>query len=519
MKALRNTLSVAYLRPEQVERLAKMSPWRCLFQPLFWRTHVDVLVLLVLFLLPLMPLAGWLSQSSAGTLVGRGQGAVTALAETPAFIAYLALLILPLLGWGVWLALHALAEVTVNHSIALAVRRNVDRILPRVRSGQLAAPELEGLLPGGGIVPPRVYEPAAPMIQLFENICQQAHEYRFDAGTTLVQPYQHQSLMGLAGLEGVQKLALRLGILGAFLGLLFAIRVIPAALNEMAALRPSIEQHAQSPRAGKPADPAAEAEVLRQLDQKQWDLFIGMGSHVFSALSVKFGSSIAGLYVAVGVSLFASALRRRLRLYFQQMEDTAIHFTLLASRAENKTSLRLDFERLREEMQRLRETVHDKSVDLLSQLKTVSTHLELQIQRIEDGMTRLGVAGQGLDGFLNGLAQKQSRFLDEVSKSYQAESLRSELRDIRSGLNGDQQALTRDVTERISKLSAELLELHRATAPRSTAFTPLPTARPSMGNGSGNGAAYAMMPVEDPGAVALQRPGFFARLKGWFART
>jgi hypothetical protein len=367
---------------------------------------------------------------------------------------------------------------------------------------------------GQGIVPDNRSTPAVAMVQMFENIRQQAHEYRFDAGTIVVQPYQQFSLMGLAGLEGVQKLALRLGILGAFLGLLFAIRIIPTTLNDMANLRLRVEQHSQTrANASRPAEQVADPDSLRQLDQKQWNLFIGMGSQVFEALSIKFGSSIAGLYVAVGVSLFASALRRRLRLYFQDMEDAAIHFTLLASRAENKTSLRLDFERLREEMQRMRETVHDKSVDLLGQIRTISAHLEVQIQKIEEGMTRLATARGTLEGFLCALDQKQNRFLDDISRSYQAASLSHELMEIRSALSSDQQALSRDVTERIGKLRSELIELHNAMAGRPASLLPEPPAKMALGGGG------AMLPMDYAPPASLAPPGFLGRIKRWFSST
>lgn len=508
MSTWRLATSSAQLSLGEVERLAKMSPRRCLLQPLFWFMHVDVLLLLSLFVLPLPQLAHWLVQAEVVT--NHGSSAEPGGSATPRFIAYLALLILPLLFWGVWLALRALAEVAVNHSIALLVRRNVDKVLPLVRSDPNRAPDLGQLMPGGTIVPPKLYEPAAPMIQMCENICQQAHEYRFDAATTVVQPYQHFSLMSLAGLEGVQKLALRLGILGAFLGLLFAIRIIPSTLKQMAALRPAVEKQIKDPRSGKASEPTMEAEELRQIDKQQWDLFIGMGTQVFSALSVKFGSSIAGLYVAVGVSLFGSALRRRLRLYFQQMEDTAMHFTLLASRAENKTSLRLDFERLREEMQQLREKVQDKSVEMLSQLKIVSTHLELQIQKVEEGLLRIGIADQGFNTFLSNLGEKQHQFLNEVNRSYQADSLRHELRDIRSGLGSDQQALMRQVIEQISQLKTDLAEIQRTRPVRGSVN--------SVSGAQGAEIVPSMLtPTFDSEPVAQKRPGLWARLSGLFA--
>src|SRR5436305_1010162 len=68
-------------------------------------------------------------------------------------------------------------------------------------------------------------------LRLFQRICAEAMDRRFESTINLIEPYQRESMEPILQLEGVQKSALRWGILCHFIGLVLVINAVPAMLT------------------------------------------------------------------------------------------------------------------------------------------------------------------------------------------------------------------------------------------------------------------------------------------------
>jgi hypothetical protein len=61
------------------------------------------------------------------------------------------------------------------------------------------------------------------MIRLFQRICKEAKDRKFESSIYLVQPYREEFMERVHEITNLQRRALRLGIFGTFLGLILAI--------------------------------------------------------------------------------------------------------------------------------------------------------------------------------------------------------------------------------------------------------------------------------------------------------
>ena len=61
------------------------------------------------------------------------------------------------------------------------------------------------------------------MIRLFRRICKEAKDRKFESSIYPVKPYREESMDRVHEITNWQRIALRLGIFGTFLGLILAI--------------------------------------------------------------------------------------------------------------------------------------------------------------------------------------------------------------------------------------------------------------------------------------------------------
>src|SRR5207247_2069293 len=143
------------------------------------------------------------------------------------------------------------------------VEKTSEQYLSRIKAGQQSLIELdrleEALLPLNKSNPP----PAA--LRLFQHIFKEAKDRKFESSVNVMQPYREESLGDIFKLQNLQKIALWLGILGTFVGLLLAIQ----------------------------------ESGLSNLQAKSGDDFVNVINKMFDGLLVAFSASLAGLEAAV----------------------------------------------------------------------------------------------------------------------------------------------------------------------------------------------------------------------------
>jgi hypothetical protein len=212
--------------------------------------------------------------------------------------------------WSIVRTLKVLAEIMVNRSIATLVEANAE-----IRLGNQAPENRLDFSSLRQLIPRNTSKPEPAMIRFSQQILKEAQDRRFDARFHLLEGYQGESIANLLQLERLQTYALRLGILGTFIGLMLALGSFSMVLS--------------SPALELPKD----ASLMREVLENQLQTFAASGWGLVSSLKLCFGTSIEGLVIAFFVAAQAEAVRRRQALYFQEMEDAALSLVALASRA------------------------------------------------------------------------------------------------------------------------------------------------------------------------------------------
>ena len=216
--------------------------------------------------------------------------------------------------WSAVITLKAIAKVEVESAIVGEVEARGSYYLRAIKSGLGERRTLEAL--EADVLPHNTGVPAPSMIRLFQNIFKEAKDRKFESSYNVIQPYREEVLEDIFRLQNIQKIALWLGILGTFIGLLRAIQV----------------------------------GDLSQI--KENDNLVGIVTSMFDNLFISFSASLAGLEVAVIIGAFLLLLRRRHVAYFQNMETSVATMLSLARNATNKDDYFVEFSQLRASMGR-----------------------------------------------------------------------------------------------------------------------------------------------------------------------
>lgn len=272
-----------------------------------------------------------------------------------------------------WAQIHAMAkkvlsDTAVNNAIAVFATQRIDAARKDMMTGRrLKVEDLQQFIPAN------TSEPA--MFRLLVRIWQDATSWRFDSLTSLIAPYQRESLALKVRLENLQRAALRLGILGAFVGLMLALK----DLQQLASSGP---------------------DSLVQMD-KFLPGFLG-------ALYLKFGASIGGL----GASLYGFAMtavaEKKQALYFRNMEAAASSLVDLAARSLRFSAFVDEFGMIRSSIKDVQNEVHDqvrKTADLA------------------EGVGKLAQLGTNIGQFTSSLEKEHSKFLTDMQRLYDQASM------------------------------------------------------------------------------------------------
>lgn len=348
---------------EYRRRVATTSPHRLLLQPLFWREQPEFVLAALCAL--------WVGLKLAPYTYRAGER-----------WDWLVLGVQAIALWGAVITIRALAVLHVEKAIVDQVEVKGADVLRELKSDQRAGIDLDEL--EERVVPDNKSTPAPAMIRLFQHILKEARDGRFESSVNVVQPYCEEPLHDIFRLQNLQKLALWLGILGTFIGLLLAMQA---------------------------------ADLTQLLSEGK---FVELVQRMFGGMIVSFSASLAGLQVAVILGVFLLLLRRRQEPYFKDMEAAVVTLLSLARKAMNNDVVLVELGQVRNRITALLDHIVRQS----RELSKTQQRIDEQTQTIGDGMTRVAEAGVAFNGFLNGLSEAQRRFIDEVSKVYDMISLR-----------------------------------------------------------------------------------------------
>ncbi len=360
------------------QKIYESSPDRLLRNPFFWiKTQKDFLIIL---LASMMVIAIFFKYTYSD------------------FSSYLSSLsnifnfCIHLLGiWGVVVTAKAVATVEVEHSIANEIRERGESGIREKRIIDLSKLEEKYL-------PVNTTEPALAMSRLFRHICKEAVNLRFESSIDVVESYRDESLESLFTITNIQKLALRAGILGTFIGLLEAITQL-AKLNSN-----------QSP-----------VEAISTLS---------------NALFISFSTSVAGLEVSIILGALLMILRKRQGNYFRDMESSVEIILILARNANNNDQSRVlgELAKVESVIEQLGKRFYENTQEIQRSVAAVLDRIKDQTTEIQSGVGQLRQTKTEFDQFIGEISDVQYRFIGEVKGIYSELSLKSFRDDIKDGV-------------------------------------------------------------------------------------
>ncbi len=337
-------------------------------QASFWRGQLSFLVIVGISIISMYILAPYTYDFSDGW------GALTIIVQLLAL-------------WGAIISIKALAKLDMETAIICEIEWRGANCLREIESGRRARVELEHL--EQAIVPNNPSNPPPAMIRLFQHICKEAKDRKFESSVNVIQSYREEPLDDIFKLQNLQKIALWLGILGTFIGLLIAIR------------------------AGNLSNPQSGDALLRIIQK------------MFDGLIISFSASLAGLEVAVILGFFLLLLRKRQESYFKYMESAAIIMLSLARNSINKDHFLAEFNQINATVSDLSNRVYEQTRTLSQRIIDIQKQIKDQTDQIQTGIGKLSVAGVQFDGFLKQASSAQQEFIDDVRGVYDVISLKN----------------------------------------------------------------------------------------------
>ena len=329
-------------------------------------------------------------------------------------------------------ARSALADLGVNLAIAQHVEKSAAQALQQIRRDprtRVNVAHLESLH-----LPDNPDNPKPASLRLFQRICAEAMDRRFESTINLIEPYQRESMESTLRLEAVQRTALRLGILCHFIGLVLVINAVPAMIASSEA-----PQHVAAQAIAEPGMPA------EAIDDTASDE--GAIRKVLDGLLLAFGASVGGLSVSVFGAMLLSSVRKKQFAYFRKLDEATATMIALASNSLNNDELLASLQHVSARLQEQTLTVKEGIVTLASAIAE-------QAKTIEAGLESLGGAKAKLDGFLDGISQSHDEFLKKLNTYYDVGTIAGMARQISKQIDMSQD-------HAVFALKSEIASVHR----------------------------------------------------------
>lgn len=359
-------------------RVSEISPNRLIKNPIFWvRTQKDFLIILLVSLVIVVIFSRYTYSEFSSYLSS---------------LSNIFNLCIHLIGiWGVIVTAKAIATVEVERAIANEIKENGEKGIREKRNISLSKLE-ENYLPVNKT------EPALAMPRLFRHISKEAINLRFESSIDVVEPYRDEALESLFTITNIQKIALRAGILGTFIGLLEAIT------------------------------------QLAKLDSNQspTNAIITLSN----ALFISFSTSVAGLEVAILLGFLLMILRKRQNDYFRDMESSVEIMLILARNADNDDQSRIlgELAKVDSVIEKLGQRLYENTQEIQRSIAAVLNRIKEQTTEIQSGVQQLRQTKVDFDQFIDEVGETQNRFIGEVQGVYSELSLKSFRDDIKDGI-------------------------------------------------------------------------------------
>lgn len=354
----------------------------------------------------------WLANRSFAAIAAGGALLIAALSwltyprsSEPA--AWLSVLIHALVVVGLAAAARGLARTEVDDAIARLVQARASSELGKIKGrlkDRIFLDQLESdLLP---------HNPSHDQgaIKVFQYLINEAREHKFHDSFLAVEPLAGDGLSDLFCIQTLQKIAVQLGILGTFGGLIVALSRLASKRGEL-------------------------------LSQESLGELLG-------ALHISFSTSIAGLEVAIILGATAIVLRRRHETFLKDVESAAAAVISLARQSINRDDFLVELEQVRSVVSQLADRVREQSREM-----------EVQTEVIRGGLGRLSELKLELNSFLEQVHGEQALVLAEMKTVYEIVSPKRAAQDLAEALEEANRRLVGSWREELAQAFAGLDKL------------------------------------------------------------
>lgn len=389
---------------------AKYSSKNLLQQSFFWSAqsrYITICLVGTLFILALVP---WTYPKAA------------------TFFSYLCSLFIQLfVVWGLYLGIQIIAEIGVEQAIVDFVEIKGTDYLLKIKNKQANMVDLDKL--EQNILPYNTSTPTPAMIRLFQHICKEAKDRKFESSIHVIQPYKDESIGRIFELQNIQTLALRLGILGTFVGLIEAISKLQELKN------------------------------ISSASETFFDIISGL----FNGLYIAFGTSVAGLEVAVIMAFLLSIVRQKQDAYFRNMENAVVTMLSLARHSINKDDFLIEFGQINNSIKQLENKYEQQTQKIVSHINDVDQTIARQTTEIQSGMDELTNAKARFEGFLSNIDEIQRKFIGDMKEIYDILSMKRLTTEIQSSITKSGEEIAERLNPNVLKISDKLTEFTSST--------------------------------------------------------
>lgn len=351
--------------------LARMKPINLVQQPQFWLGHQwRILLLLLGSISTIIILHSFIFPSG---------GESETLGDTQAFgiLSWLIVLIM-FIGIG-WIGFAA-SKVEIDEAIAVEIEKETNAEYQKLRAKQKEQIHLDDVR---SLLPQNV-SPLITMPRLAEHIIKNAEDRKFDSSMIMMQPFREEVLNDLFKINGLQKAALQLGIVGTFLGLI-------AAFIQM----------------------GGTSDISQAIPK------------IIAALKFSFSTSVAGLVTSLVISIgVILILKRQQESFYRKMETATDSLIRICRNARNKDVFLNSFDQIKETVDQVYTGVENQTEKIQYQTRTIS-----------DGIHKLTETKAEFAGFLKQISEVEGDFIGEMREIYDKLSPTATSAELKRSLN------------------------------------------------------------------------------------
>ncbi len=305
--------------------------------------------------------------------------------------------------WGIAIVGKTLINLNIEKAIAKRITVNLGVELSKIRGKEKDKIVLDRIL---DLFPATSPKFSSAMIRLTNYIVQEAKDRKFYSHDVVTRTYKEETYKDIFKINSAQKIALRLGILGTFIGLIYAF-VNLGDVNNM--------------------------------DQNF--------NRITEALQYAFSTSVAGLQVSVFLALFSLLLNKRREEYFKLMEDSAQVAISLSRNSINKDAFLASFDQMKESLEDVRDSVYDQQAETRAQTEV-----------LKNGIGKLQNVNKDFDKFLANISSEMVKVYEILSP----EKLSKELKDsMERSVKGISSVLNSNLSSQIKQYDKFMNNMHQ----------------------------------------------------------